>query len=196
MNSERAQSLIARAVAESIEVKRQTLDRHSSDILEVAACIASALRRGNKVILFGNGGSAADAQHVAGELVNRFLMDRPSLAALALTTDTSVLTAVANDSSFEEVFARQVEALARSGDVAIGISTSGESANVLRGIEAARAKDAVTVGLTGRDGGVLKDLVDICLCVPSDCTPRIQEAHITIMHIVCELVEQALFGDE
>jgi len=194
MNVEQARSIIAGTVAESIQVKRQTLDRCSDDILDVATHIVSALRRGNKVILFGNGGSAADAQHAAGELVNRFLVGRPSVAALALTTDTSVLTAVANDTSFEEVFARQVEALARSGDVVVGISTSGKSANVLRGLEAAHAKAAITVGLTGEDGNAFGGMADTCVCVPSNCTPRIQEAHITILHIVCELVEQALFG--
>lgn len=196
MNTEQAEALIERAIADSIEVKRRTLDGALNDILEIADCVASALRQGNKVILFGNGGSAADAQHVAGELVNRFLMDRPSLPALALTTDTSILTSVANDTDFEQVFARQVEALANAGDVVVGISTSGNSANVLRGVEAASAKGAATVGLTGRDGGALKDLVDVCLCVSSDSTPRIQEAHITVLHIVCELVEQALFGED
>ncbi|MBC7262442.1 MAG: D-sedoheptulose 7-phosphate isomerase [Chloroflexi bacterium] len=186
--------IISRAIEESMEVQRQVLEQCMAMIVEIAAVLIRALREGHKVVLFGNGGSAADAQHVAAELVNRFLMERAALPAIALTTDTSILTSVSNDASFAEVFARQVEALVQEGDVAVGISTSGNSPSVLNGILAAGGKGAITVGFTGRSGGKLKELVDLCLCVPSDHTPRIQEAHITVWHAICEVVEQELFG--
>lgn len=161
-------------------------------IAQATWMVASALRRGNTVLLCGNGGSAADAQHIAGELVGRFLKERRPLPALALNANTSVLTAVANDYGFEEVFARQVAALGRPGDVLIAISTSGNSGNVLRAAEVAREKGMKVVGLTGADGGKLKQLCDLCLCVPSTSTPRIQEMHILIGHIICQLMEEAL----
>ncbi len=146
------------------------------------------------MVLFGNGGSAADAQHVAAELVNRFLMDRDALAAISLSTDTSILTSVCNDADFDQVFSRQVRALVQKGDVAVGISTSGNSPNVINGLVAAREKGATAVGFTGRGGGELKDVVDVCFGVPSDSTPRIQEAHITVWHAICEVVEKEMSG--
>lgn len=156
--------------------------------------IVAAYKGGKKVILFGNGGSAADAQHIAGELIGRFKLDRRSLPAIALTTDTSVLTSLANDYGFEDVFSRQIEAQVNEGDIVVGISTSGKSPNVLKGLQAARLKGAKIIGLTGKYGIELKELADVTIMVPSTNTPRIQEAHITIGHIICELVERALFG--
>ena len=156
------------------------------------ACIA-ALRVGRKILFAGNGGSAADAQHLAGELVSRFNYDRPGLAAFALTTDTSVLTAIGNDYGYERLFARQVEAVGNPGDVFIGISTSGRSPNILKALQAARAKGLVTVGLTGRSGGAMREWCDHCLSSPSDATPRIQEGHIAIGHTLCWLIEREIF---
>ena len=158
------------------------------------ACIA-ALRRGNKILFAGNGGSAADAQHLAGELVSRYNYDRPGLPALALTTDTSVLTAIGNDYGYEHLFARQIEAVGVSGDVFIGISTSGRSPNVLNALRKAREKGLVTVGFTGRMGGEMPQLCDYCLHVPADTTPRIQEGHISLGHALCWLIEGALFPE-
>ena len=153
----------------------------------------AALRGGSKLLAFGNGGSAADAQHLAAELAGRFERERPALPALALTANTSDLTAIGNDYGFEQVFARLVEAHGRPGDVAIAISTSGNSENVLRGVDAARARGLRSIGLTGKGGGKLAARVDVAVVVPSDVTARIQEAHATIVHVLCELVELALF---
>ncbi|HWV55138.1 D-sedoheptulose 7-phosphate isomerase [Pseudorhodoplanes sp.] len=153
------------------------------------ASVGDALRRGNKIIFCGNGGSAADAQHLAAELVGRYLMEREPLPALALTVDTSALTAIANDYSFDEVFARQLRGLGQQGDVLVAISTSGNSKNVLRAIEVARDKGIVTIGLTGQSGGQMRQLCDICVCVPSDRTNHIQEMHIAIGHAICGQVE-------
>ena len=189
-----AEGAIRSAIGESIEVKAQLLEQHVSTITRLAELLVGTLRAGGKLVLFGNGGSAADAQHVAAELVNRFLIDRDALAAIALTTDTSILTSVCNDADFDQVFSRQVRALVQRGDVAVGISTSGNSPNVVNGVIAAREKGATTVGFTGRGGGELKDLVDICFSVPSESTPRIQEAHITVWHAICEVVEKEMFG--
>ena len=189
-----AEGAIRSAIGESIEVKAQLLEQHVSTITRLAELLVTALRAGGKLVLFGNGGSAADAQHVAAELINRFLLDRDALAAIALTTDTSILTSVCNDSAFDQVFSRQVRALVQRGDVAVGISTSGSSLNVINGIVAAKEKGATTVGFTGRGGGELKDLVDVCFWVPSESTPRIQEAHITVWHAICEVVEKEMFG--
>jgi D-sedoheptulose 7-phosphate isomerase len=189
-----AEGIVRSAIRESIEVQAQLLKHNVSIIAHLSKLLVSTLRAGGKLVLFGNGGSAADAQHVAAELINRFLMDRDALAAIALTTDTSILTSVCNDADFEQVFSRQVRALVQRGDVAVGISTSGNSPNVINGVIAAREKGAATVGFTGRGGGELKDLVDICCWVPSDSTPRIQEAHITVWHAICEVVEQEMFG--
>jgi D-sedoheptulose 7-phosphate isomerase len=184
---------IRAAIQESVEVKTRLLAETNPALARIAVAMAEAFRNGGKVVLFGNGGSAADAQHVAAELVNRFLMERKSLPALALTTDTSILTAMANDLGFDCVFARQAAALVQPGDVVVGLSTSGNSENVLQGLRAARECGATTVGLTGRDSRKLKDVADICFCVPSDNTPRIQEAHITVLHAICEVVERELF---
>jgi D-sedoheptulose 7-phosphate isomerase len=156
------------------------------------ACI-KALRGGNKILIAGNGGSAADAQHLAAEFVSRFNFDRPGLAAIALTTDTSALTAIGNDYGFVRVFSRQIEALGRAGDVFIGISTSGNSPNVLAALEECRTKGLVTVGLTSQGGGKMPPLCDHCLCMPSSETPKVQEGHIVVGHIICALVEREMF---
>ena len=189
-----AEQTVRRTILESIEVKAELLEQHVSVITQLAGLLTDAFRAGGKLVLFGNGGSAADAQHVAAELVNRFQMDRDPLAAIALTTDTSILTSWGNDVAFDQVFSRQVRALVQSGDVAVGISTSGNSPNVINGVIAAREMGATTVGFTGRSGGELKDLVDVCCHVPSDSTARIQEAQITIWHALCEVVEREMFG--
>jgi len=183
---------------ESIRVKKKIVDDPSllSQINQISSLIVEAYRRKKKVILFGNGGSAADAQHIAGELVNRFHLEREALPAIALTTDSSVLTSIANDYDYSRIFARQVEALAKEGDVVIGISTSGSSSNVIEAVKTAKEKGAKTVGFTGNKGGKLAELVDFVISVPSDETPRVQESHITIFHIICCLVERELFGDK
>jgi len=165
-----------------------------TDAVEAAAgAFVTALRGGGALLFFGNGGSAADAQHLAAEFVNRYVRDRPALAAVALTTDTSVLTSIANDSEFERVFARQIEAIGRPGDVAVGISTSGRSANVLEGMRTARAKRLVTVGFCGAETGALRGLCDHLISVPSRTTARIQEVHILIGHVLCEIVDETLY---
>ena len=160
-------------------------------IVAAAGLMTDGLRAGGKVLFCGNGGSAADSQHLAAELTGRYLRDRAPLAAVALTVDGSALTAIANDYSYDEVFARQVRGLGRPGDVLVGISTSGNSRNVVAALEAARAIGLATIGLTGAGGGRMKDLCDVCLCVPSTDTPRIQEMHIAAGHMLCELVENA-----
>lgn len=188
-----ADNLIVLRIRKSIEVKEGLLE--SKGIIEqISQAIVDAYRNGHKVLVFGNGGSAADAQHIAAELAGRFYLDRPSLPAVALTVNTSSLTAIGNDYSFSEVFSKQLEGLGCKGDVALGISTSGNSDNVVKALQLAREKGLLAIGLTGRSGGKMRQIVDLCLCVPSDDTPRIQEAHITIGHIVCELVEKELFG--
>ncbi|MFC2004093.1 D-sedoheptulose 7-phosphate isomerase [Chloroflexota bacterium] len=185
---------IARKLQESAEVKSAIAKSKISEIERIVSSIIAAYKTGGKVVLFGNGGSAADAQHIAGELVGRFKLERQSLPAIALTTNTSILTAVANDYGYERVFSRQVEALVNEKDVVIGISTSGNSPSVIEAIKTAKMKGAKTIGLTGGNGGKLAEVVDLVLIVPSDDTARIQEAHITIGHIVCELVEKELSG--
>ncbi len=165
-------------------------------IARCAETIVSALRNGRKILVMGNGGSAADAQHFAAEFVGRFLVERRALPALALTTDTSILTAVGNDYGYDAVFKRQVEALAGPGDVVMGISTSGNSENIALALIAAREIGCITVGLLGRDGGIIARQVDIDLTVPAVNTPRIQEAHIAILHILCGLVEKEMFGEK
>jgi D-sedoheptulose 7-phosphate isomerase len=164
-------------------------------ILEVARTLMGVFRGGGKLLVMGNGGSASDAQHLAAEIVGRFRLERKALPAIALSTDTSILTAVGNDYGFDSVFLRQVEALAAQGDVVMGISTSGSSANVLEALRLAREKGCVTIGLLGRDGGAIGKSADMALVVPARDTARIQEAHITIIHILCQLIEQGLFGD-
>lgn len=185
---------IGRILKESIAVKEQLLkEAHAQKVQEAAKAIIKALKDGGKVILFGNGGSAADSQHIAAELVGRFKRDRQPLAALALTTNSSTLTAITNDYGYEQSFSRQIQAIAKKEDVVVGISTSGKSQNVAAGIEQARKLGAKTIALTGGDGGKLPKLAQISIVVPSKSTPRIQEAHITIGHIICELVEEHLF---
>lgn len=152
-----------------------------------------SLKKSGKILIAGNGGSASDAQHFAGELVGRFLLERTALPAIALNTDTSVMTCIGNDYGFEEIFARQVEALGTKGDVFIGISTSGNSQNIIKAVEKARQRNLTTIGLLGRDGGKLKDLCDISIIVPFDSTARVQEAHITLIHIMCEMIEKYMF---
>jgi D-sedoheptulose 7-phosphate isomerase len=187
--------LIQQRIRTSIAVKQELL-KQSALLAQVAEKLIEAYEAGKKILLFGNGGSAADAQHIAAELVGKYYMDRRPLPAEALTVNTSSLTAIGNDYAFERIFARQVEALGNPGDVAIGISTSGNSPNVIEAIRAAKKKGMITIGLTGAEGGRLKNEVDYCICVPSKDTPRIQEAHILIGHIWCELIERALFGNE
>jgi D-sedoheptulose 7-phosphate isomerase len=165
-------------------------------MMQLADLLVDTFRNGKKLLVMGNGGSAADAQHLAGEIVGRFRLERRGLPAIALSTDTSILTAVGNDYGFDAVFSRQVEALAQEGDLVIGISTSGSSPNVLSALRLAREMGCRTVGLLGKDGGTIRHQVDVDLTVPGQDTPRIQEGHITIIHILCELVEEALFGEK
>ena len=163
-------------------------------IAEMGSLISAAFMNGNKLLVMGNGGSAADAQHFVAEIVGRFKMERKALPAVALSTDTSIMTAIGNDYGFESIFSRQVEALAAPGDIVVGLSTSGNSPNVLKALNAARKKGCRTIGLLGKDGGSIRSACDLALVVPSTDTPRIQEGHITIIHIVCDLVEKALFS--
>lgn len=180
---------------ESLDVKQKLLSGEHFQVLEtvVNACI-TALKAGRKVLIAGNGGSAADAQHIAGELVSRFFFDRPALPAIALTTDTSILTAIGNDYGYDKLFERQVEALGKEGDVFIGITTSGTSPNILKAAEAAKKRGLVCVGLTGEKIGPLNELCDFTINVPSSVTPRIQEAHITLGHILCAAIEAEMFA--
>jgi D-sedoheptulose 7-phosphate isomerase len=188
--SERIESI----VAASLEVKRSYFAEHSPAVERAARMIADCFAAGGKLLLCGNGGSAADAQHIAGEFINRFLpQDRRALPAIALSTDGGVLTCIANDTGFENVFARQVEALGTRGDVCLAITTSGNSQNILKALEQARAKELKVIGLLGRDGGRCAALCDLALVVPSADTQRIQETHNLIGHIICELVESFLF---
>jgi phosphoheptose isomerase len=187
---ETGQDVLRRTFTEAIALHERVRDGDSTPLLDAAAAIAAALGGGGKLLIFGNGGSAADAQHVAAELVGRFERERPALAAIALTTDASVMTSVANDYAFERVFARQVEALGRPGDVALGISTSGASANVVTALQSASARGLRTVALTGRDGGAVGRAAHVHVNVPSQSVPRIQEVHRTLLHVICELVEE------
>jgi len=189
---------VRRSIAASIAVKEELLAdaKLVALVSRVAEILIDAFRAGNKVLLFGNGGSAADAQHVAAEFVGRFAFDRPALPALALSVNTSCVTAIGNDYGFDQVFSRQIEALAQRGDVAIGISTSGTSANVLGAMATAKKMGLHTVGLTGSTGSKLAAAVDLCICAPSSETPRIQECHILVGHIISELVEQTIFHEE
>ena len=185
--------LVAERIEESVTLQRKLLEPNLRALIaRVASLITESLRTGGKLLAFGNGGSAADAQHLAAELVGRYLRERAALPAIALTTDSSIVTCVSNDYSFEHVFRRQVEALCRPGDVALGISTSGNSANVVAGLEAARAIGATAVGLTGASGGRMLDACDVCIRFPSQDTPRIQEGHTLIGHLLCEIVEADL----
>jgi len=189
---------IIRAIGDSISVKKKILeDEGLINLLhEVAGECIAAFRQGNRVLLAGNGGSAADAQHIAAEFVGRYAFDRPGLPAIALTADTSMLTAIGNDYGFDRIFCRQLEANGRKGDVFIGISTSGNSSNVIAALQRARELDITTIGLTGQSGGGIQAHCDHCIQVPSMSTPRIQESHIMLAHIICDLVEETLFGGQ
>ena len=192
----RTQELIHALFDDSLHAQRVFLAEHAATIETVVQLIAEALRGGKKLLLFGNGGSAADAQHIAAEFVGRMLRDRRPLAAVALTTDTSALTAIANDYGYDEIFARQVLALARPGDVALALSTSGQSPSVLRAVSACRSIGVQTIGFTGGDGGELAGMVDVSLRVSaSTLSPRIQETHILAGHVLCELVERRVCGE-
>ena len=183
-----------RAFDDSADVKRRFVRDYADRIVHLAELLARAFRDGHKVLLFGNGGSATDASHLAAEFVGRYHQDRKALPALALSSDTAALTCIANDYAYDEVFARQVRAHGHRGDIAIGISTSGNSPNVLKGVTAAREGGLTTVGWTGHQGGQLAALVDHCFIVPSTVTARIQESHITLGHVLCELIEDYLFA--
>jgi len=188
---------LARASLEaSVQTKRATLERCDGAIVDAAQALIDALGAGAKLLAFGNGGSAADAQHFAAELAGRFVKERPALPALALVANASDVTAIGNDYGFERVFARLVEAHGRPGDVAFAISTSGDSANVNAAVVEARGRGLHTIALTGKGGGKLAEIADTVICVPSDETPRIQESHIAVCHVLCELVDAALFPDE
>jgi D-sedoheptulose 7-phosphate isomerase len=184
---------ILQAFKESAEVKTRFARNHADQLIQVVKILVAAFKGGHKVLLFGNGGSAADAQHLAAEFVNRFLIERPPLPAIALTTDTSILTSISNDYGYVDTFAKQVKALGREGDVAIGISTSGAAANVVKAIKMAKDLGLKTVGLTGGNGGDLAKIADYALVVESSSTPRIQETHIAIGHVLCEMVDRMLF---
>lgn len=189
------EELIKKELTDSAYVKSLMAEETVSSIVDAVDLVIKTLRHGGKVLLFGNGGSAADAQHIACELIGKFKKVRSSQPAIALTTDTSVLTSVANDFGYEFIFSRQIEAIANSEDVVIAISTSGNSPNVLEGVKAARDKGCKSIALTGRSGGKLAQIVDIPIRIPSNETARIQEAHITVGHIICAMVEKAFFGE-
>ena len=181
-------------IKESVKAKNRLLESESENIEKAARLIIGSLRKGGKLIVFGNGGSAADSQHMVAELVGRFKKERKALGAIALTTNTSTITALANDYGYDATFSRQIEALGRDGDVALGISTSGNSKNVLKAIKKAKALGITTIALAGKKGGSLGKACDLAIIVPSDDTPRIQESHLLICHILCELVEKEMFG--
>jgi D-sedoheptulose 7-phosphate isomerase len=191
-------NIVISQIEESINTKRRVLsDFRTLDLIEKAAsALTDIYKQGNKTLLAGNGGSAADAQHIAGEFVSRFYFDRPGLPSIALTTDTSIITAIGNDYGYERLFERQVQAQGVSGDAFIGISTSGNSPNVLLALAECKKNGILTIGLTGQSGGKMKEMCDICICVPSDETPRIQEVHILIGHILCCIVEDNLFAKD
>jgi D-sedoheptulose 7-phosphate isomerase len=184
---------IVKVFKEGSEVKDVFLNENLGKIAQVVDVITVALKSGHKILLFGNGGSAADAQHIAGEFVNRFLIERPPLPAIALTTDSSVITSIGNDYSFADIFSKQIRAIGQPGDIAWGMSTSGVSTNVVKAFEAAKKIGMTTIGLTGKDGGEIAKIVDYSLNVSSGNTPRIQEVHITVSHVICELVDVKLF---
>ncbi len=188
------EKIVERSFKDSVKAKERFFTKKNMAlVVEASEAIVSSFKSGGKLMLIGNGGSAADSQHIAAEFVNRFEIERPPLPALALTTDTSDLTSIGNDYSFDQVFSKQIRALGKEDDVLLAISTSGNSANVLKGIEAAKALKIKTIGLTGKNGGAMADKVDILLNVDSKTTARIQETHITICHIICELVDHMLF---
>jgi D-sedoheptulose 7-phosphate isomerase len=189
---------IRKQIGESFDTKKLLYENETNIQVIEKICVKAIeiYQKGGKILLAGNGGSAADAQHIAGELVSRFYFDRPGLPALALTTDTSILTAIGNDYGYENLFSRQIEAYGEKGDLFIGISTSGNSKNIIRALDACRKKRIITVGLTGKSGGGIASLCDYCIQVPSTETPRIQETHILIGHIICAVIEDTLFGNK
>lgn len=186
---------IMQEIENSIATKQKLISdqKFADSIQESAEICLKVLQQGGKIILAGNGGSAADAQHIAAEFVNQLNYDRPALSSIALTTDTSILTAIGNDRGYNEVFSRQIQANGKAGDVFIGISTSGNSQNIIEALKACKTQDIITIGWTGDTGGKMKQLCDYCLCVPSAETPRIQESHILIGHIICGIVEDSLY---
>lgn len=187
---------IIKQIADSAATKQAILDNDTllNTIVTVAQECVAVYRRGKKTMLAGNGGSAADAQHIAAELVGRYGFDRPSIPSLALTTDSSNLTAIGNDYGYDKVFSRQLEGMAQEGDLFIGISTSGNSQNILNAFESAKDRGVITVALVGRDGGKMAQMADFAIIIPSNTTPRIQESHILIGHILCDIIEKELFG--
>ncbi len=191
--------IILNILEDSLRVKRSFIEDNLETIIKAADVVATCISAGQKILIFGNGGSAADAQHLAAEFVNRFIIERPPLAAIALTTDTSLLTSIGNDYHFDEIFSKQIKALGNRNDIAWGISTSGNSTNVIKAIQVAKSKGLKSIGMTGR-GGKLRQYADLVFCADTDDTPRIQEAHITVGHIICELVDRTLypeaFGDD
>jgi D-sedoheptulose 7-phosphate isomerase len=186
--------LISESLKHSIAAKEAVAATQLAAIKQLAQWMIDTIRRGNKLMIFGNGGSAADAQHMAAEFVNRFMIDRPPLAAIALSTDSSILTSVGNDFSFDDIFSKQIQALGKEGDLALGISTSGNSPNVIKAVETARSLGLQTAVLTGKDGGRLIALADLAVNVPSQVTPAIQEAHLWVEHLLCQIVDEALYG--
>ena len=184
---------IVRTFKESARLKDAFVNENLGKIITVINVIIHALNAGNKILFFGNGGSAADAQHMAAEFVNRFVIERPPLPAIALTTDTSVITSIANDYDYAEIFSKQIRAIGHPGDVAWGMSTSGKSPNIVKAVEMAKKMEMTTIGLTGKDGGDVAKIVDYSLVVPSTNTPRIQEVHITVGHVICEMIDFKLF---
>ena len=188
------EQIIAQSLKGSIAAKEEFYQAEGEKIPTLVNWIVEVLRNKRKLLIFGNGGSAADAQHMAAEFVNRFLIDRQPLAAIALTTDSSILTSIGNDFSFDDIFLKQIQALGQKGDLALGISTSGNSPNVVSGIQVAKEMGLKTVTLTGGSGGKLKDLADLAINVPTKATPHIQEVHIWVEHLVCQLVDEVMFG--
>ena len=187
------EDIIIRIFKESCHIKEVFVNENVIRIAKIVDVITEALKGGKKILLFGNGGSAADAQHLAAEFVNRFIIERPPLPAIALSTDTSVITSIGNDYDFSDIFAKQIRAIGHAGDVAWGISTSGSSPNVIKAFEAAKKLDMVTVALTGKDGGDAEKIADYALNVQSNSVPRIQEVHITVGHTICQMVDYKLF---
>ncbi|HBH60703.1 MAG TPA: phosphoheptose isomerase [Nitrospiraceae bacterium] len=184
---------IKKAFKDSVTVKQQFIDSHVDTIIEVAKLLADTFSRGNKLLLFGNGGSACDASHIAAEFVNRFKKERPAFPAMALNTDMAVLTSIANDYDYSEIFSRQMKAFAQENDVVIAISTSGSSPNVIKAVNVARKKKLTTIAFTGAKGDNLASKCDYVFAVPSNDTPRVQETHITLAHVLCQMVEEILF---
>jgi len=184
---------IVKIFKESSQLKETFVNGNLGKIVRAVEAVTEALKSGNKILLFGNGGSAADSQHIAAEFVNRFVIERPPLPAIALSTDTSVITSIGNDYDFSEIFSKQIRAIGQADDVAWGFSTSGTSQNVIKALEVAKKMGMITIGLTGRDGGDIARMVDYPLVVSSNSTPRIQEVHITVGHVICEMVDFKLF---